>query len=802
MLRDVFYYGAKPNAHPREQHAENLKDARQKCTTEHFWIINEFCDYKNFDWDFDFEFLPDEDVWAEDHNNVWPSQHQKDSGTWLCPKEHSDLIIYRGDVDPVKRKSEKTDHWVELEHIDQLKFDFSWHPDPVAPPYIYKWGCKWFPTEIKHVLEYRVPGATQEKYMNTIVELVPEYELWIEHQEIDKHKFDLSWRPSPLSPPYVYVWGNKHIDGKLKPTLEYHAPNAIGKKYMPELIEVLPETDRWVENIPIDKTKFDMTWRPDPREPAYIYVWGNKYFDSKTSPTLEYHVPGATEIKHMDETVELLPDISNFTILLNIDNSKFDFSWRPNPTSPPYIYVWGNQHNAAQIEPTVIYTVPGATEYKFITENVAYLSPNKSNYFAYYPIVEESFDFSWKPNPKDPPYIYVFGSDLYPAEIMPVLEYRVPGATEYKYMDIKVKLAANLENWEVPSNIDVKSFDFSWYPNPTSPPYIYEFATVWNDRGGPKYIVPGASEYFYIENIKAKTLPIKDNWEISKDIDVRKFDFSWVPHPLAPPYIYQFGTKLDNNDGPRYVTPNNTGEIVYLERVEISGSSDINVGQYYIETTLEDLIKKHPNEIFWALRKNIDYTHFDFNWRPVTVEVAYELDYVHVFGSMESELTQTYFVSAEHYLKGKTEFKFVEELGLDEDTLSVLFKKPDMFFIDRGNSESVQRYEALKKKYPKIQKTRYLNSWIDTINRCTKKATTELIWVLNSELDYSDFDFKYYPNPWQMKMVHVFGTQWSHWGTTFLINTETFEEDTKYIKIIEHLSNLNFVKNYKAKDLF
>jgi hypothetical protein len=66
-------------------------------------------------------------------------------------------------------------------------------------------------------------------------------------------------------------------------------------------------------------------------------------------------------------------------------------------------------------------------------------------------------------------------------------------------------------------------------------------------------------------------------------------------------------------------------------------------------------------------------------------------------------------------------------------------------------------------------------------------------------LDYSNFEFDYYPNPWQMKMVHVFGTQYSHWGTTFMVNRETFTKDTKYIKIIEHLSNLNFIKDKRAK---
>ena len=57
MLRDVIYYGDKPNVHPREQFAENLADARLKATTHDFWIINEFGDYRNFDWDFDFDFL-------------------------------------------------------------------------------------------------------------------------------------------------------------------------------------------------------------------------------------------------------------------------------------------------------------------------------------------------------------------------------------------------------------------------------------------------------------------------------------------------------------------------------------------------------------------------------------------------------------------------------------------------------------------------------------------------------------------------------------------------------------------------
>ena len=1333
MLRDVFYYGNKPNVHPREQFAENLADARLKATTHDFWIINEFCDYRNFDWDFDFEFLPDEDVWAEDHNNVWPSQHQKDSGTWLCPKDHSDLIIYRGDVDPVIRKNEKNDNWVELELINHAKFDFSWHPDPTNPPYIYKWPCKFFPAEFKHVLEYRVPGATQEKYMNVIAELMPEHERWVEHQLIDKDSFDLSWRPSPLDPPFIYVWGNKYVDGTLKPTLEYHAPDAVDKKYMSEHVAVLPEWDKWVEVQEVDKKNFDFSWRPDPREPAYIYTWGNKYIAAEDRPTLEYHCDGAVERKYMDEIVPVLPEwdrwkivqkidmnsfdfswrpdpkeppftyvfgnelydavkmptiiynmpdgpeikyidnlkaklapnIEKFRVLIPIDNdsfdftwlpdpdqppyiytwgnqwnsaeieptvefhvegatqrkfmdtrvtvlpdtscwvevqeidkSKFDFSWRPDPTSPPYIYIWGNKYIDAELKPTLEYRCEGASERKYMTNDVIVLpewdrwvevqeidktkfdftwrpDPREPDYiytwgnkyidaelkptieyrcqnaterkymtndvivlpewdrwvevqevdkskfdFTWRPdprepdyiytwgnkwidaelrptleyhckgaterkyttndvavmpesarwkieqkILPDSFDFTWRPDPREPAYTYVFGNDFYDAIKMPTViynmpggteikyihditaklagdkslyehledaeledyswlpdpdsppyiyawgnqwnkpedkisvQYVVPGATDYRYMeerairkpsrdcwevpanlvvdafdfswepnpndppyiyefgtqhqktdgpkyvvegatetkyidipgaiklpsrenwkiigdiaangfdfswhpdstsppyiyvfgnkwnqavdeptveyhapnatqvtyvdDISATLLPDMKNWVIPDNVDTSGFDFSWRPNPHSPPYIYEFGTQWQKTGGPRYAVegattvkyedaltakilpdnknfvtlhgmnissfdyswhpdsteepyiyvfgnqwfsaekeptieyrmPGAIKKKYVTNLVATLSPDMTNWETPDNIDISNFDFSWHPDPDSPAYIYQFGTLQDPNDGPKYITPNNIGEIVTLPRIEIAQPEDskLEVGQYYIETSLEDLVNQHPNEIFWAMRKSINYDDFDFSWLP-NIEQAH---YVHVFGSADSEFTQTYLVNAAQWLQGNRDFNWVENIELTDNTLVEMFVKPDMFFVDRSNPESAARFEALKAKYgTRIQKTRYLNSWVDTINRCINRATTELLWVLNSELDYSDFNFEYYPNPWQMQMVQVFGTQWSHWGTTFMVNRETFREDTKYIKIIEHLSNLNFVKDIRAK---
>jgi len=271
------------------------------------------------------------------------------------------------------------------------------------------------------------------------------------------------------------------------------------------------------------------------------------------------------------------------------------------------------------------------------------------------------------------------------------------------------------------------------------------------------------------------------------DLDVSKFDFSWHPDDTADPAIYQFGSTAGKDDGPKYVQPGNDGKVLYLQNVESDNVIPDEIDVYFIETTLEDLVAQHPNEVFWALNMDLVYTDFDFSWRPD----VYQSNYIHAFGSKDNINTQTYFVNSAIFKDATINYVETDSIGEIQANL-------DMFYVDRGNKESKDRFAKLQERYPNIQKTRYLNSWVETTRRCINRSTTSLLWVLNSELDYEEFDFDYYPNPWQMKMVHVFGTQWSHWGTTYLVNRETFNEDTKYINVIEHLDNLNFVKDIRA----
>ena len=972
MLRDVFYFGEKPNVHPRERFAVDLADARSQCTTEHFWIVNEFSDYKDFDWDWDFDFLQDEDVWTREHNNVWPSHYQKDSGTWLCSENESEIIVYRGDVDPIPRKDMISPNWEISNLIDMKLFDFKWHPDPTDPPFIYQFGTQWQKTggpkyivkdatEVKYIqtqiakrlpdmsnwkflrvvdrdsfdfswhpdesespyiyefgtqwqrkggLQYIVPGATEIKYevVLTVKSIQIDTPSWYVPMDIDTESFDLTWHPDPTDPPMIYQFGTqwqktggpilntggndiKYIDSqtaKIKPNLSnwdipenidisdfdfsWHPDDTDGNfkyvfgtqwqktggpvyiskadanneiKYVDTLkAKALSNKTYWEELIPVDA--YDDSWHPDSTEEPFIYVFGNQWHNGELEPTLRYNMPGATTIKYVtDIPVQASAYTEGWEVLEDVES--FDFSWRPNPTDPPYIYVFGNKQYPGTIMPTVKLHKPSATQEKFVDDIVATLK-SKPELFVIPELIKD-FDYSWTPNPKDPPYVYQFGTQWAKTNGP---QYTIEGATETKFVDYpKATISASMYNWKVPTDVDTNEFDFSWHPDATSPPYVYIFGTQWQKTGGPTYTVEGATEVKYISDIKSKSIKVnKDNWIVPKNIDTETFDFTWYPDPTeepfiyqfgtqwakthgpryvvegavetkfvnypiaiikkdmtnwvippdinvktfdfswhpdgtSPPYIYQFGTIVDENDGPKYITPGHDNEIVHLER---PNNDIVEFPKYYIDTTLEDLIAKRKGEVFWALNPDIDYSEFNFDWRPNIEQVKY----IHAFGTKENINTQTYFVNTNIWYEGFTDINYIEDNSL------VIRTTLDMFFVDKSNIDSQRRFLELQQRFPRIQKTRYLNSWVETINRCLNKSSTKLCWILNSELDYTDFEFDYYPNPWQMTLVHVFGTQYSHWGTTFMVNKDTFSEDTKYIKIIEHLSTLNFIKNRRA----
>jgi len=285
-----------------------------------------------------------------------------------------------------------------------------------------------------------------------------------------------------------------------------------------------------------------------------------------------------------------------------------------------------------------VYTVEGATETKYMYGNTVVAKETDKNWEIPKDVQVKSFDFSWHPDNTDEPYIYIFGNNFYPAEVMPTVKYITPGATQVKFVkDIVATLDINYTNWIIPENIDKDSFDFSWVPNPTDPPYIYEFATVWNNRGGPIYKVPGSFSKKYIENVKAKTIATRKNWKVNIPIIDDGTIFTWVPHPEAPPYIYVFGNQWNSSE--------NESTLEY----HVPGATK---NKY-----VNDIVPKvKPNKNKFSILHPIVESEFDFSWRPN----PFSPPYIYVFGNNQypGEIMPT----VKYTVDGATEEKFVTDI--------------------------------------------------------------------------------------------------------------------------------------------
>ena len=347
----------------------------------------------------------------------------------------------------------------------------------------------------------------------------------------------------------------------------------------------------WIINYLCDYTSWDFLWEPVPWQSEFVHVWSSQwhqhsgtYLCSKTGSTDKYHFH--------NKLITLTPRPDEFTVHTDC---KFDFTWAPHPLDPPYIYVFGNQHWPAEVMPTVEYHVPGATNKKFVRDIVATLPEQRDNRWR--TIVDCEWDYSWVPDPGDPPYIYVFGNQHWSSQIMPTVEYHVPGATKRKFMTYpRASLCVDMSRWVVPDNVDTSTFDFSWQPDPGSPPYIYQFGTQHQRTGGPQYIVNGATDVKFVDQIR-----------------IRATDMA--------AHVYGIN-HMDSNELPTCVKTTR-----YVDN--------------YLDT-LRRIASNVPveHEFIWIVSSVCDYTNFDFSWHPE----QWQATMLHVFASDGEKFGDTFFM--------------------------------------------------------------------------------------------------------------------------------------------------------------
>lgn len=536
---------------------------------------------------FDYSWHPDNTEPAYNYvfgNQHWPATEMP-TIAYRMPGAVSDKFVEY----PVAKLWGCMGNWELCEDIDDSAWDWTWVPNPQDPPYIYVFGNQWNPPELRASLKYHVEGATEVKYMDQRTRRLPQPKLFTNHLPVAE--FDYSWEPDPTDPPMTYVFGNQWNAGVLEPTVSY-STGGTETKYVDNIVaKIAPDKTKW--ELLDDIEEFDYSWRPDPTDPPYIYVFGNQWLTPEQRPAVRYHVPAADEIKYMSHPrARRRGDPARFEQLYPCE---FDWSWEPEPGSPPYIYVFGNQYYSAEVMPTLTFTVPGATERKYI-DIPAKLLPRHDNHW--HTLVDCEWDYTWRPEPGSPPYIYVFGNQWWSAEKMPTVEYHMPGATERKYMDINATLLVDMTHWHIPEHVDVTDMDFSWVPDPGEPPYIYQFATQHQKTGGPQYRVPGATEFKYVDMMRA---------EVKKE--------------AAPIF------EIDHLDGNAGQIPGTVKKVRYFDnyRDTLIRLAKSLVGEY---------------EHVWVCSSICDYEGFDFSWHPET----WQSTMLHVFPSNEQKFGDTFYM--------------------------------------------------------------------------------------------------------------------------------------------------------------
>jgi hypothetical protein len=275
-----------------------------------------------------------------------------------------------------------------------------------------------------------------------------------------------------------------------------------------------------------------------------------------------------------------------------IDYTNFDFLWEPVPWQKEYMHVWPSPWN--QFHAVCLVPRQGDITQLHMHECVL---PARSLNENFQTLLDCEFDYSWMPHPWDPPYIYVFGNQWWSAIKQPTVEYHIPGATERKYMLYpKAELKTCMDHWEIPNNVDVSTFDFSWIPDPGDPPYIYQFGTQHQRTGGPQYIVPGATDTKYVDQIRIKTGRVATA-------------------------IYE----IDHMDGHAGQIPNTTKTVRYFDN--------------YLDT-LKRIANTCDHEFIWICSSNCDYTDFDFTWHPE----QWQATMLHVFSSSGQKFGDTFFM--------------------------------------------------------------------------------------------------------------------------------------------------------------
>jgi hypothetical protein len=112
----------------------------------------------------------------------------------------------------------------------------------------------------------------------------------------------------------------------------------------------------------------------------------------------------------------------------------------------------------------------------------------------------------------------------------------------------------------------------------------------------------------------------------------------------------------------------------------------------------------------------------------------------------------------------------------------------DMFIIDLGGHQD--NTLQIKREYPHAQVTRYYNSVLATVTRCTERARTSHVWVVMSCCDSAGFNFEWEPVPWESAQIHCWSAGTQKFGDILLVPVAEYQKQTP--AALEWFQDINY----------
>jgi hypothetical protein len=297
------------------------------------------------------------------------------------------------------------------------------------------------------------------------------------------------------------------------------------------------------------------------------------------------------QVENIEQAQQLTRTRFFWVVSYLVDYTGFDFLYEPPPWQANQRHAWPSQWH----KDSGTYLVPqtGHVDTNYHPQPTLHRRACTEHWAVPGGV---DFDYTWHPDATDPPYIYRFGTQWQKTN-GPV--YTVPGATDIKFVSAPRANKCSVDLfWKIPAGVEFEDFDYTWHPDATDPPYIYQFGTQHQRTGGPQYHVPGATDIKFVDQLQIRTNRVATA-------------------------IYE----IDHLDGAAGHIPNVTRRVRYFDNYR---------------DTLIRLAKSigTEHEFVWVCSSICDYTLFDFSWHPE----QWQSTMLHVFASDEQKFGDTFFM--------------------------------------------------------------------------------------------------------------------------------------------------------------